>query len=146
MNIKNDNTEIKPRFESIGFYVPKRAVSTKELINQMAKKPLFDLERITSIRERRFRAESESSYSMALDAAKKCLKNSKYEASDLDIIIFCSITRYKKYPKFEVEPSLSLYLKNDLGATSAINFDISNACAGMLTGAFQCYFIFTGLL
>ena len=87
-NLKEQNVEIRPRFESIGFYVPEKAVTTKELIDQMKKKPLFDLERITSIRERRFRAESESSYTMALTAAKDCLKHSQYEASDLDIIIF----------------------------------------------------------
>jgi 3-oxoacyl-[acyl-carrier-protein] synthase-3 len=31
---------------------------------------------------------------------------------------------------------MSLFIKNKLGAKSAINFDISNACAGMITGAY----------
>ncbi|MCP4762982.1 MAG: 3-oxoacyl-ACP synthase [archaeon] len=130
------NNTVKPRFESLGFYLPEKIVTTKELVNQMEKKPLFDLERITSIKERRFRAEDEGSYSMAISAAKDCLSHSKYKASEIDIIIFCSITRYNNFPKFEIEPSMSLLIKNELGATSAINFDISNACAGMLTGAY----------
>ena len=132
----SNNKLIKSKFESIGFYVPENSVTTEELVSRMVIKPEFDLERITKIRARRFRSESESSYTMALAAAKDCLKHSKYNASDLDIIIFCSITRYRDFPKFEIEPSMSLFIKNELGAPSAINFDISNACAGMLTGAF----------
>jgi len=31
---------------------------------------------------------------------------------------------------------MSLHIKNELGANKAINFDISNACAGMLTGVY----------
>ena len=34
------------------------------------------------------------------------------------------------------EPPLSLYVKQAIGATHAVNFDLSNACAGMLTGVF----------
>ena len=34
------------------------------------------------------------------------------------------------------EPTMSLFIKDSIGAKSALNFDISNACAGMITGAF----------
>ena len=135
----SENVTIRPRFESIGFYVPEKVVTTEELVSQMGNKPMFDLERITKIRERRFRSESECSYTLALAAAKDCLKNSKYDASDLDVIIFASISHYKEYPLWVAEPAMSLFLKNELGATSAINFDISNACAGMLTSGYILY-------
>ena len=133
------NASIRPRFESLGFYVPEKSVTTDELISQMENKPLFDLERITKIRARRVRSETESSYTLALAAAKRCLERSKYSALDLDIIIFCSISRYREYPEFVIEPSISLFLKNELGAKKAMNFDISNACAGMITGAYILY-------
>ena len=32
------------------------------------------------------------------------------------------------------DPSLSLMIKKELGITNAINFDVSNACAGMMSG------------
>ena len=133
------NSSIKPRFESLGFYAPEKSVTTDELISQMENKPLFDLERITKIRARRVRSKKESSYTIGLTAAKRCLKSSKYSASDLDIVFFCSISRYREYPKFVIEPSLSLFLKNEIGASNAMNFDISNACAGMITGAYILY-------
>jgi 3-oxoacyl-[acyl-carrier-protein] synthase III len=124
------------RFESIGLYLPKNIVSTKSLVARMRNEPTWDLERLTGIKNRRFRSPSECSYSMAMDAAQDCLSHSKYAASDLDVVISTSITRFKGGMKFVMEPAISLFLKNELGAARALNFDISNACAGMLTGAY----------
>jgi 3-oxoacyl-[acyl-carrier-protein] synthase III len=123
------------RFESIGVYLPEKVVTTQELIDQMVNKPVFDLQDLTGVKERRWRGENEDSHALALAAARDCLKNSHYEASDLDIIISCSITRFNN-TYFQLEPALSKILKTDLGLRpSAINFDITNACAGMMTGA-----------
>lgn len=124
------------RFESIGVYLPEKIVTTQSLIDQMETKPMFDLERLTGIRERRWRAEDEDSYSLALKASRCCLANSQYEASDLDVIIYCSITRFKG-TFFQLEPAFSKSIKTDLSMrASAINFDITNACAGMMTGVY----------
>lgn len=72
-----------------------------------------------------------------MDAATDCLKNSRYEARDLDIIIYSGITQMKgSANKFLYEPAMSLYIKNQLGAESAMNIDISNGCAGMLNGVY----------
>lgn len=128
------------RFESIGVYLPDKVVTTQELIDQMEHKPQFDLEDLTGIRERRWRSDHENSHTLAVSAAQKCLAHSKYDASDLDIIISCSITRFKNQfgtPFFQFEPALSKHIKDDIGMPrSAINFDITNACAGMMTGVF----------
>jgi 3-oxoacyl-[acyl-carrier-protein] synthase III len=127
---------IKTRFESIGFFLPEKIVTTQQLIQQMKNKPMFDFEQITGIRERRVCSEQDNSFSMAMKAAQSCLKKSSYNAEDLDIIIFTSITHFKENQKYYVEPSISLFLKKELGAHKAINFDISNACAGMCTGVY----------
>ena len=63
--------------------------------------PLFDLEKLTGIKNRRYRSKEEDSFSIALAAAKDCLKNSSYKAADIDIIIYDSISKFKdgfKYP------------------------------------------------
>jgi len=52
------------------------------------------------------------------------------------MLISCSITRSTGGMSQSFEPPLSLYVKQAVGATRAINFDLSNACAGMLTGVF----------
>ncbi|WP_280221912.1 phosphopantetheine-binding protein, partial [Nocardia neocaledoniensis] len=46
--------------------------------------------------------------------------------ADLDVIISCSITRTRG-EDFCFEPSFALMLRNTLGATRAIHFDVSNA-------------------
>ena len=127
---------IKSRFESIGLYLPERVVTTRELLSQMNKKPEFDFEKITGIKERRVLSDSENSLTLAIDAAKNCLKNSQYVIGDIDVIIYTSITRHVEGLKMLFDPPISLLIKKELGAHKAINFDISNACAGMITGAY----------
>ncbi len=126
----------KSRFESIGCYMPEKVVTSKELLAKMETKPLFDLEEVTGIKNRRYRSKTEDSFQLGLAAAKDCLKHSNYKASDIEAVIWTSITSFKNVSEFQYEPSMSLHIKNELGANKAINFDISNACAGMLTGVY----------
>lgn len=127
---------MKTRIESLGLYLPEREVSTSELIARMKNQPAFDLEKITGIRKRRVRSEVESTYTMAIDAARDCLSHSSYQPEDIDIVISASITRNKDGEKGFFEPPMSLFLKKHLGAHDALNFDVTNACAGMITGAY----------
>ncbi|WP_308365608.1 MULTISPECIES: 3-oxoacyl-[acyl-carrier-protein] synthase III C-terminal domain-containing protein [unclassified Streptomyces] len=100
----------------------------------------MDVERITGVVERRVcdpdPAAGEDSFAMALSAARDCLAASRYEAADLDIVISASITRFKDGGRFYFEPSFAASLSRELGSRSAIHFDVSNACAGMLTGVY----------
>jgi len=129
---------IHTRFESIGAYLPSTVTSTRELVSQMRNAPPFDLEDLTGIRNRRVhdtRPESyEDSFVLALRAAEDALSRSRYSADQLDIVISASITRFRGPDRFYFEPSFALMLKESLGARAAIHFDVSNACAGMLTG------------
>ena len=61
---------IKGQFESLGVYFPDRVVSTQELIDQMPSKPFFDLESLTGVKNRRWRSDSQDSYTMAMAAAE----------------------------------------------------------------------------
>ncbi|GGN74740.1 3-oxoacyl-ACP synthase [Actinoplanes lobatus] len=129
---------IHTRFESIGAYLPTTVVTTRDLVAQMSYQPPFDLQSITGIGERRVhdkRPETfEDSFVLALRAAEDCLSRSRYAAADLDVIISTSITRFKDGDDFHFEPSFAHQLARALGARQAIHFDVSNACAGMMTG------------
>jgi 3-oxoacyl-[acyl-carrier-protein] synthase-3 len=127
---------MRSQFESFGVYTPATIQSTLDLMNKLENKPELDLQRITGIKNRRHRADGEDSLTIALAAAKSCLKNSKYKAEDLDIIINTAITRFKGGLTFYLDPPISFWLKKQLGADKAMNFDITNACAGMMTGAY----------
>jgi len=122
------------RFESVGAVVPPGRLTTAELMAGVKMWGKFDLEGLTGIRERRVCSEKEDSYTLSVDAARECLRYSSYEASDLEMIICCSISRYKGGLTHLYEPALSLHVKETIGAHGALNFDIANACAGMLTG------------
>ncbi len=127
---------IQSRFEALGSYLPETRVSTQELISKMKFTPPFDLEAITGIRERRMRSPQEDSFTIALNATQDVLKRSRYAASELDLIISCSICRIKDQTDNYWEPSFALFLAEKLGAKKAIHFDVSNACAGMMTGVY----------
>ncbi|WP_278261970.1 3-oxoacyl-[acyl-carrier-protein] synthase III C-terminal domain-containing protein [Nocardia sp. AG03] len=128
------------RFESIGAYLPSNIVSTEELISRLSVPPSFDLEKITGIKQRRVRDTSpenqEDSFALAIAAARDCLSRSRYAPNELEVIISCSITRSDQGTRMYMEPSFASSIAKNLGAGSAITFDVSNACAGMLTGTY----------
>ncbi|WP_338773079.1 3-oxoacyl-[acyl-carrier-protein] synthase III C-terminal domain-containing protein [Nocardia vulneris] len=128
----------RTRFESIGSYTPATVRSTEELIAGLAIPRSLDLARITGIEQRRVYDSHpdryESSFELALRAIDDCLRHSDYAAGDLDIIISASITRTRGKEIFCYAPAFALMLGNAIGATEARHFDVSNACAGMMTG------------
>ena len=124
------------RFESLGLYLPERTVTTQELVDRLQAPPVFALEQVTGIASRHVRGDGEDTLSMSLRAARDCLGRSRYRAEDLDVIISGAITRVKGEAEYFLEPAMSLWVKNALGATQALNFDVSNACAGMFTGVY----------
>ncbi|MFD0360232.1 3-oxoacyl-ACP synthase III family protein [Nocardia sp. GCM10030253] len=128
----------RTRFESIGSYTPATVRSTEELIASLAVPRSLDLERITGIKNRRVYDPSpehyESSFDLALRAIDDCLKHSDYAPDELDIVISASITRTRGKEIFCYAPAFGLMIRNAIGATQARHFDVSNACAGMMTG------------
>ena len=124
------------RFESIGLALPSERLTSQELVGSLRHHPHIDLERLTGIHERRVAGEGEDSLSLAVRAARDCLFHSAHDAGDLDMVLSCSISKYRSGFRQRYEPPLSLYLKDAIGASDALSFDISNACAGMLTGVF----------
>jgi len=129
-------TPHRARFESVGSCLPERRVTTEEFMASTRHNTRIDLERLTGIRERRMAVEGEDSMTLALGAAEDCLAHSRYDADDLDVVINCSITRDTDGLRQQYEPPLSLDIKRAIGADDALSFDLSNACAGMLTGVF----------
>lgn len=125
------------RIESVGSYLPERRVTTSEVVASCSKARRLFLERATGILERRYADVTEGSFSLALRAAVDCFAHSARTPAELDVIIFCGITKYDPdVSTLCFEPSMSLRLAEALGATRARTFDLSNACAGMLTAAY----------
>lgn len=124
------------RFEAVGAKLPSRRVTTAELMASTRHHTNIDLERLTGIREHRVCGPGESSLSLAIGAARDCIAHSQYTGEDLDVVLSTSISRYVDDTNHRFEPPLSLAIKEAIGAPQATSLDISNACAGMLTGVF----------
>ena len=127
---------ISTRLESIGWKIPERILTTRELMEGTRHHPHIQLERLTGIHQRHVCSDGEDSYTLAVGAARDCLAHSRYGGEDIEMLINCSISRYKGGLRHQWEAPLSLSIKDAIGANDAISFDISNACAGMMTGIF----------
>ena len=133
---RDRETPYAARFEAVGMKLPERVLSTHDLMASTRHHTRIDLEKLTGIRERRVCGPDDTSLSLAIEAARDCLARSRYTGADHDVVIDASITRYVDGTTHRFEPPLSLSIKEAIGAHDALNFDISNACAGMLTGVF----------
>jgi 3-oxoacyl-[acyl-carrier-protein] synthase-3 len=120
--------------ESLGVFIPDQVLSTQDLVKRLALTQRLKLELMTGIRERRVSTPGEDSLVLAEKAALDCLENSKYEPGQIEMLIFCGITKYVGGLRHQYEPALSFLIKNSLGCDEALSFDICNACAGMLSG------------
>ncbi|MBN2624494.1 MAG: hypothetical protein JXA83_14040 [Acidimicrobiales bacterium] len=122
------------RVASLGRALPATTLTTDELMGSTRHHTRIDLERLTGVRERRVSVGDETSLSLAVGAARDCLTRSGRRSEDLDVVISCSITKYRDDLVQWLEPTTSAAIAREIGATHATTFDVSNACAGTLTG------------
>lgn len=126
---------IRTRIESLGAFLPETQQTTHALVDTMTNKPGFDLEEITGIKTRRVCDEGQDSLHAATCAARAAIERSQYSADEIDLVVACAISRDVGPGRRQFfDPSLSLLVKRELGLQNALQFDVSNACAGMMTG------------
>jgi 3-oxoacyl-[acyl-carrier-protein] synthase-3 len=124
------------RIDSVGVKLPAERLTSHDLMSRTSHHTRIQLERLTGIHERHVVGPGENSFTLATGAARDCLGHSRHQAADIEMLISTSITRSRGRFTQSFEPSLSLSIKQAIGATHAVSFDLSNACAGMLTGVF----------
>ena len=124
--------------ESFAYVLPDTVVTSDELERRLA--PVYDrlklpygrLEMMTGIRERRFFAPGTLPSQVSAQAAEKALAASSVRREDIGCLIHASVCR-----DF-LEPATATVVHHRLGLPhSAIVFDISNACLGMLNGVIE---------
>lgn len=129
---KRQNTII----ESLGVYLPPNSFSTTEVLQGCKNEIRFPLENITGIKYRRMAGQEEFALDLARKAVKDCLDRSRFNPSEIDMLICCGISRIDSPNTLSFEPSTSVQLKREFGFSNAIVFDVTNACAGMFTGLY----------
>jgi 3-oxoacyl-[acyl-carrier-protein] synthase III len=110
---------------STGIYIPKRVITNDYWISRVDTSDAWIKEK-TGIRERRF-SDNENTSDMCVSAAKEAMKNASLSPEEIDVLIVCTFT-----PDYLL-PSTALIVKEELQATNAIPFDLTQtACAGLI--------------
>jgi 3-oxoacyl-[acyl-carrier-protein] synthase-3 len=120
---------------SVASTLPSRVTTSDDIESRLAgalsrlKLPSGLLQRVAGVRERRNWATGEDSDSATMSAGTRALAEAGIEASDLGLLINTSVTRK------HLEPSVAVGIHHGLGLpSSAINFDVANACLGFVNG------------
>lgn len=124
------------RFASVGRSLPQTHLTTSELMASTRHNTHVDLERLTGIHERRVSTGADDSFTLAVGAARDCLSRWDGDTEHIDLVISCSITKYRDGLSNWLEPPMSVGVASAIGARNATLIDVSNACAGILTGVF----------
>lgn len=119
--------------ESFGYDLSEKIVSSSDIETRLGslytklKLPEGRLELMTGISERRMWDPGTKPSDLSTAAAKKCLAKSKIKASEVDLLIHASVCR-----DF-LEPATASVVHANLGLSrSAMIFDLSNACLGVI--------------
>jgi 3-oxoacyl-(acyl-carrier-protein) synthase III len=135
--------EVKPAFTRLssvhasditgwGAYLPEKKVTTDD-INAMFdakgyKKVGDVVKHLTGIKSRQYVASLDQLPSdMAVKAGSSAIKNAGIDPKDLDIIIFCGVSRDVE------EPATANIVREKMGAKNAYVFDLANACNGFIS-------------
>jgi 3-oxoacyl-[acyl-carrier-protein] synthase-3 len=116
----------KSRILAAGHYVPERIVTNQELSEMMNTNDEWIVER-TGIHERRWYTPGvDTVTNMAVKASRMALERAGKEASDIDFIVFATIT--SDY----FLPGNGVLLQRELGLSGIGALDIKNACSGFI--------------
>lgn len=124
-NSDTQETQIPVTIAGTGSYLPERILTNEELSTLVDTSDEWITSR-TGIKERRIAAEGEFTSHMATKAAEKALEQAGISGAEVDLIIVATIT------PDTLTPATACYVQQNLGAFSAVAFDISAACSGFL--------------
>jgi len=115
--------------------LPSAVVTSAEMEEQLAaplkrlRLPKGLLRRVAGVLERRQWAPGESSDAATIAAGRRALEQAGIDPSEIGLMINTSVSRE------HLEPSVAVRIHAGLGLpTSAMNFDIANACLGFVSG------------
>jgi 3-oxoacyl-[acyl-carrier-protein] synthase-3 len=112
--------------KGMGYYVPSNVVTNDDLATLMDTNNEWIVER-TGINERRWiKDNSESTSSMALEASKNAIADAEIDKTEIDFIIFATLS-----PDYYF-PGPGVTLQKDLGLDTIGALDVRNQCSGFV--------------
>ena len=114
------------KIAGIGMYVPKNVVTNSDIIKYMDTTDAWIQER-TGIKERRYAERTgETTTTMGVEAAKIAIERAGIKASDIDFIVFATLSPDYYFPGCGVLVQRAMKMK-EIGA-----LDIRNQCSGFV--------------
>ncbi len=114
-------------FAALGTHVPDRVVTNQDLTQWMETSDEWIQQR-TGIRERRWAEPGVGATDLALAATNKALANAGWKASDLDAIVYATLSPDHNFP------GDGCFLGAKLGIPGVPALDIRNQCSGFVYG------------
>jgi 3-oxoacyl-[acyl-carrier-protein] synthase-3 len=118
---------MRTEFLGTGFYVPERVVTNDDLSAPMDTSDEWIRTR-TGIQERHWVGDGKLGSDLALEASTMALANARLATTDLDAIIYATVS-----PDYFF-PGGGVYLQTKLGIANIPCLDIRNQCTGFLYG------------
>ncbi|HEY7305350.1 MAG TPA: beta-ketoacyl-ACP synthase III [Bryobacteraceae bacterium] len=115
------------KITALGCWVPPKVLTNDDLSKIVNTNDAWIVER-TGMRERHIADNDIATSDMAVAAAREVLCRSGMPATDIDVIIVCTVTPDMLFP------STACLVQNSLGANKAWGFDLLAACSGFLYG------------
>lgn len=113
------------RIIGTGTFLPKKVLTNKDLEKIVETNDEWIVTR-TGMKERRIASEDEPNSYMGTEAAKVALQEAGISASEIDLILFATVT-----PDY-IFPSTACLVQKNLGADRAAAFDMQATCSGYL--------------
>lgn len=117
----------RTRIAGTGSYLPEKVLTNKDLESLVETNDQWIRER-TGIERRHIAADDEVTTDLGLKATRKALEAAGKTHTDIDMIIFCTVTGD------QVMPASACVLQDKLGCKSIPSFDLSAACSGFIYG------------
>lgn len=125
----------KVSLHTLGYELPPRVLSSEQieerllLLYERLHLPVGRLELMSGIKERRLWPVGTRPSDAATSAGRRVLKSADLDPREIECLIFTSVSRDM------MEPATASFVHGNLGLSStALIFDISNACLGFLDG------------
>jgi 3-oxoacyl-[acyl-carrier-protein] synthase III len=112
---------------SVGMCVPPKIVTNDDLSKLMETNDEWITQR-SGIKERRWVEANVTTSDLALVAAKEAIENAKIDPSEIDLIVFATISPDHDFP------GTGCFLQAKLGLTGCACLDIRQACSGFIYG------------
>ena len=119
---------------SFAGFLPETKVATTSFASPKVLPRSLDFVRLTGILAHHEVSAGQGSFELAIGAAKKALSRADIAAKDIDLVINCSVSKMDAKLRQHLSPSFATLIADGLKIPGAQTFDVSNACAGMLTG------------